>query len=127
MRVYQWNAEFNITSPLSNSYSVPQNTKEPFYYSVTTGSLLANVEHLWRYNGSEWKERDLGVANEPTKFAYGSDLAIASSPYSSDIKAYNPYHNQWQYPDIQGMAVEIVSLMGKGAIAINLKNLSYLY
>lgn len=84
VRVYQWNAEFNITSPLSNSYSVSQNTKLPFAYSVTTGSLLANVGHLWRYNGSEWVDSNLNVSsgNETTKFAYGSDLAIASSSNS---------------------------------------------
>ncbi|MBC6476969.1 MAG: hypothetical protein GDA56_03395 [Hormoscilla sp. GM7CHS1pb] len=104
VQIYQWNAEFNITSPLSNSYNVPQNTKEPFYYSITTGSLVANVEHLWRYNGSEWRDSNLNVSsgNEAIKFAYGSDLAIASSSNSTDIEAYNPYNNRWEYPDIQG-------------------------
>ncbi|MBO1350517.1 MAG: RHS repeat-associated core domain-containing protein [Hormoscilla sp. GUM202] len=104
VRVYQWNAEFKITSPLSNSYSVSKNTKEPFYYSVATGSLLGNVDHLWRYNGSQWKDSHLKVSSgsEATKFAYGSDLAIASSSTSTDIKAYNPYKDQWEYPTIQG-------------------------
>lgn len=102
VRVYQWDAKFNISSPLRNSYSVPQDTKEPFYYSITTGSLLANVGHLWRYNGSEWKEGNLGVENQAIKFAYGSDLAIASSSSSSDIKAYNPFQDGWTIPTIQG-------------------------
>ncbi|TRU83340.1 MAG: hypothetical protein EWV76_12195 [Microcystis novacekii Mn_MB_F_20050700_S1] len=102
MQVYQWNAEFDLTFPLSNSYSVPQDTKEPFYYSITTGSLLANLGHLWRYNGSEWKEESLIVANEVTKFAYGSDLAIALSANSSDIKQYNPYRDSWTNADLQG-------------------------
>ncbi|MFK0732348.1 MAG: RHS repeat domain-containing protein [Gloeotrichia echinulata GP01] len=101
VQVYQWDAKFTISPPLSNSYSVPQDTKEPFFYSITTGSLLANVGHLWRYNGSEWKDYNLSdnfrVGNEATKFAYGSDLAIASnsSLNSSDIKAYNPFQDRW--------------------------------
>ena len=103
VRVYQWNAEFNITSSLSNSYSVPQDTKQPFYYSLTTGSLLGNIGHLWRYNGSEWKESNLRVRNnETTKFAYGSDLAVASNSSYSEIKAYNPYQDRWETPDLDG-------------------------
>ncbi|MGV2391294.1 MAG UNVERIFIED_CONTAM: hypothetical protein LVR29_33695 [Microcystis novacekii LVE1205-3] len=48
-------------------------------FVLRRGSLLANLGHLWRYNGSEWEEESLIVANEVTKFAYGSDLAIALS------------------------------------------------
>ncbi len=102
VRVYQWNADFNITSPLRNSYSLPQDTKQPFAYSVANSSLVANVGHLWRYNGSEWKEDNLRVGNEATKFAYGSDLAIASSSNGSEIKAYDPYRDRWTTPDING-------------------------
>lgn len=99
VRIYQWDAEFNISRPLINSYSVP---KDKFNYSITTGSLVANTGHLWRYNGSEWKEGNLRLGNEATKFAYGSDLAIASSSNSSDIKAYDPYRARWTNADIQG-------------------------
>lgn len=102
VRIYQWDAQFNITSPLSNSYSVPQDTEEPFFYSLTTGSLVANVEHIWRYNGSVWQEDNLRVGNDATKFAYGSDLAIASSSSSSEIKAYDPYRDRWTNAEIQG-------------------------
>jgi RHS repeat-associated protein len=102
VQVYQWNADFNITLALSNSYSVPQDTKEPFYYSITTGSLLANLGHLWRYNGSKWQEGNLRVANEVTKFAYGSDLAIALSANSIDVKQYNPYRDNWTNADLKG-------------------------
>jgi hypothetical protein len=49
VRVYQWDAKFTISPPLSNSYSVPQDTKEPFFYSITTGSLLANVGRHYAY------------------------------------------------------------------------------
>ena len=102
VRVYQWNADFNITSPLRNSYSLPQDTKQPFAYSVASSSLVANVGHLWRYNGSDWKEGDLRVGSGETKFAYGSDLAIASSSNSSEIKSYDPYRDRWNTPDIEG-------------------------
>ncbi|HAC64987.1 MAG TPA: hypothetical protein DCF68_16010 [Cyanothece sp. UBA12306] len=101
VQVYQWDGSFNISLPISNSYSVPQDTKETFGYSITTGSLVANIGHLWRYNGSEWIDSNLNVSsgNEATKFAYGSDLAIASSSNSTDIKAYNPYQDSWSYPE----------------------------
>ncbi|NEO83330.1 MAG: hypothetical protein F6J87_03565 [Spirulina sp. SIO3F2] len=102
IQAYQWNAGFNITPSLNKSYSVSHDTEEPFAYSVTTGSLLANVEHLWRFNGSEWKEGNLKVGNKTAKFAYGSDLAIASSSSSTDIRAYDPYRDCWEYPDIRG-------------------------
>lgn len=104
VRVYQWDAEFNITSPLKNPYSLPQDTKEPFYYSIATGSLLANAGHLWRYNGSDWIASKLNISggDGETKFAYGSDLAIASSLNSSDVKAYDPYRDRWTTPDMQG-------------------------
>jgi RHS repeat-associated protein len=100
VRVYQWDAEFNVTLALSNSYSVPQGTKD-FNYSIMTGSLLANAGHLWRYNGSEWKKESLTVANKVTKFAYGSDLAIAVSANSNDIKQYDPYRDNWTNANLQ--------------------------
>ncbi|NEN95448.1 MAG: hypothetical protein F6K50_07890 [Moorea sp. SIO3I7] len=103
--IYQWDAQFEVNpQPFSKSYSVPQDTKEPFGYSITTGSLVANVGNLWRYNGSDWIDSNLNVSsgNEATKLAYGSDLAIASSSDSSDIKAYNPYQDQWETPDLEG-------------------------
>ncbi|ELS03519.1 RHS repeat-associated core domain protein [Xenococcus sp. PCC 7305] len=102
VRIYQWDAKFKVASPLSNSYSLPQDTEEPFFYSLTTGSLVANVEHIWRYNGSIWQEDNLRVGNGATKFAYGSDLAIASSSSSSEIKAYDPYRDRWTNAEIQG-------------------------
>lgn len=101
-RIYQWNTNFEINFDTHHNYSVPSGTKEPFQYSVTSGSLVANVGHLFRFNGSEWKEKDLTVRGEGTKFAYGSDLAIASSVNSSDIKAYDPYRDDWTNADIQG-------------------------
>ncbi|MEB3340092.1 hypothetical protein [Okeania sp.] len=104
VRIYTWDAEFKIGSPLTNDYSVSQETEEPFFYSITTGSLVANIEHLWRYNGSEWIDSKLNVSSgdEARKFGYGSDLAIASNSDSTDIKAYNPYKNRWEYPTING-------------------------
>ncbi len=104
VRVYQWDADFNTKSPLSHSYSISQkdvDIKEPFNYAITAGSLVANLDHLWRYNGSEWKESNLRVGNEATKFAYGSNLAIASNSSYSDIKAYDPYRDEWKtlYPE----------------------------
>ncbi|MDJ0534482.1 MAG: polymorphic toxin-type HINT domain-containing protein [Xenococcaceae cyanobacterium MO_207.B15] len=104
VRIYTWDAEFNISRPLIKTDSVPQDTKEPFSYSITTGSLVANVGHLWRYNGSDWIDSNQNVSsgNEATKFAYGSDLAIASSSNSTDIKAYDPYRDHWSDPSIEG-------------------------
>ncbi len=104
VRIYNWDAEFNISPPVTNYYSVPEETEEPFFSSITTGSLVANIDHLWRYNGSEWIDSNLNVSSgdEVTKFGYGSDLAIASNSNSTDLKAYNPYNNRWEYPSING-------------------------
>jgi len=102
VQVYQWNADFDIQQPLSHSYSISQkdvDLKEPFNYAITTGSLVANLYHLWRYNGSKWVESNLEVGKEVSKFAYGSDLAIASSSYST-IKAYNAHEDRWGFPYI---------------------------
>ncbi|NEQ38786.1 MAG: RHS repeat-associated core domain-containing protein [Okeania sp. SIO3I5] len=102
VRIYNWDAEFNIGTPVTNDYDVPEETEEPFFSSVTTGSLVANMDNIWRYNGSEWINSNLNVpsGDEARKFAYGSDLAIASNSNSTDIKAYNPYNNRWEYPNI---------------------------
>ncbi|NET24832.1 RHS repeat domain-containing protein [Okeania sp. SIO1I7] len=105
VRIYRWDAEFNIGSPVTNYYDVPEETEEPFFSSITTGSLVANLGNLWRYNGSDWIDSNLNVSSsgdEVTKFGYGSDLAIASNSNSTDIKAYNPYNNRWEYPSING-------------------------
>lgn len=103
VRVYQWNDDFNIAQKLSNSYSVTQDTQNPFYYSITSESLIGNVQHLWRYNGSEWQKSSLSITEgEATKFAYGSDLAIASNSTSSNLKIYDPYRDQFKNPDITG-------------------------
>ena len=103
VRVYQWNNDFNIAQKLSNSYSVTQDTQNPFYYSITSESLIGNVQHLWRYNGSKWQESSLSITDgEITKFAYGSDLAIASNSTSSNLKIYDPYRDQFKYPNITG-------------------------
>jgi len=102
VQFYQWNADFTVKAPVKQSYSVPGNTTEPFLSSTAVGSLGANVEHLWRYDGSEWIAGSVTArGNEETKFAYGADIAIASSSISTEVKVYDPYSNSWQDASIE--------------------------
>ncbi|MCW3099766.1 MAG: hypothetical protein JWL77_5384 [Chthonomonadaceae bacterium] len=90
-------------------YPVPTTGKLPFTVSRAAESMIGNVAHLFRYDGTDWRSKDiaaldtadLDTADKETsaRFAYGSDVALVSrlvsgrSEYS--ITTYDPYLTRW--------------------------------
>jgi RHS repeat-associated protein len=99
VKVLQWNDSFYVRTVLDQSLTIDADTKLPYAQSVVSGSVLGNVEHLFRYDGQTWQLGTLPAPNtggESPRFVYGSDVAVVSGKDDAAIALFNPYQPNWE-------------------------------
>jgi RHS repeat-associated protein len=98
IQIQQWNQEFQASLVVNESKQIADDTDFPFAQSVVSGSVVGNLESLYRYDGLDW---DTGTLPIPTSnsdvplLIYGSDTAMVTSNSSNQINQYNPYNLSW--------------------------------
>ncbi|HTB12168.1 MAG TPA: RHS repeat-associated core domain-containing protein [Bryobacteraceae bacterium] len=104
IQVQQWNQTFQADLNVDKEYKLPGDTKLPFAQSIASGSVVANLGNLFRYDGLNWIEGQLPytASDPPPSFIYGSDAAVVSGEASSAVSLFDPYTGEWQLQSVSG-------------------------
>lgn len=107
VKIQQWSADFVAQLVVNKEYSINSETKLPFGQSVASGSVVGNINNLFRFDGARWVEGQLPVNKDETPspmFVYGVDAAIVSGATRSALSLFDPYKSVWQIiRDIPGI------------------------
>ncbi|MGH1386565.1 RHS repeat domain-containing protein [Kordia sp.] len=98
IQIQQWNEEFQANLQIDESKQIADDTDFPFAQSVVSGSVVGNLESLYRYDGLKWDTGTLPIPTSDTDIPlliYGSDTAMVTSESSNQINQYNPYSLSW--------------------------------
>ncbi|WP_322014699.1 RHS repeat-associated core domain-containing protein [Paraburkholderia sp. J12] len=98
VKVLQWDDTFFARTVLDEAYTIDAKTKLPYAQAVVSGSVLGNVDHLFRYDGQAWQPGALPVlenGDAAPRFIYGNDVAVISGKANAAIALFDPYRPKW--------------------------------
>ena len=97
VRALQWDDRFRGAFTLTRTYQVAASSKTPFAQSVSSGSVVGNVEHILRFDGVNWVEAALTskLPGDKASFAFGNDAAIVVDGSATSMQLFNGFDNRW--------------------------------
>jgi RHS repeat-associated core domain len=93
IRLYRWDRD--LLNPIIERRfypRIPADIEAPLITASAVGSLLGSAQHLFRFNGNQWVEADLGdfSGKQRPQFAYGDDIALVTSGLDTLVVSYRP-------------------------------------
>ena len=105
--ILQWREDFSFVFTEIFPYQQEASMKNLINFSVISGALIGNAQHLFRYNGESWKTNEIAQpkAAGEYRYAYGDDVTVMAelqgqTEYYSSYQ-YSPYQMLWKEGKIQ--------------------------
>ncbi len=99
VQIQQWNEKFQSSVVVDDAKQIAVDTDFPFLQSIVSGSVVGNLESLYRFDGLEWNRGALSIPSSNSDvpmLLYGSDAALVVSDSVNQINQYDPYSLSWK-------------------------------
>ncbi|GAA1619603.1 RHS repeat-associated core domain-containing protein [Actinoplanes couchii] len=120
-RLLPWSTNYQFGTILKAEGSQPLATRNPVGYVTVNGSTVANGQHLFRFEGSTWRQVSTvaPVLGPRYVYAYDTDAAYTvtvqdSGAWTADLRQYNPYTGSWSTPTRISGSGSAVPVIGGG-------------
>jgi RHS repeat-associated protein len=113
LRLVTWDSDHSFGPVVSRDYSQPVSLVNPIGVSGISGATTAVAQHLFRFDGRQWRSGELVRPAEGRTYGYahGSDVAVAAVTADDGAVSYHrasfdPYDGEWHTAPISVPAAD---------------------